>query len=252
MLIFLPPSENKTPATTTETNKFENLSFPQLNNYRKEIYTKLIEISKTPEAKQNLHLGKNSNQEIKRNINLHKEPINQAIKIYTGVLYEALNYASFNETNKQKAEQSILIFSALWGIIKISDKIPAYRLNTKTKLHPKQTINSIWKEALQDTLNQICKEKIILDCRSTPYKNFWKPPNKKLVTTKIVQKIADKEKTISHMAKKTRGKLANHLLTRKQGTPTTLTQLLEASQEKWDTQLIEHKQFWELKILITA
>ena len=50
-----------------------------------------------------------------------------------GVLYQSLDYQNLNAAAKKRAEKSIVIISALFGALKLTDSIPTYKLDM-TKL----------------------------------------------------------------------------------------------------------------------
>ena len=65
--------------------------------------------------------------EIAKNAGLRSAPARPAGEIYTGVLYDALSLATLSPAAKRRAARSLLIFSGLWGAVRIKDRIPAYR-----------------------------------------------------------------------------------------------------------------------------
>ena len=135
MLILLPPSEGKTPAPAGNAPVcFADLSFPELTAERKSVLEELAAVSSGPDALAELKVGASLEAEVERNMRLLTEPAQPAIHTYTGVLFEALDYASFSPAERDAAHWSLLISSALWGILRPEDAIPAYRLSMGVKL----------------------------------------------------------------------------------------------------------------------
>lgn len=97
MLILLPPSEGKTPAPAGNAPvSFADLSFPELTAERESVLEELTAVSSGPDALTELKVGASLEAEVERNMRLMSEPAQPAIRTYTGVLFEALDYASFS------------------------------------------------------------------------------------------------------------------------------------------------------------
>lgn len=100
MLILLPPSEGKTPAPAGNAPVcFADLSFPELTAERESVLEELAAVSSGPDALTELKVGASLAAEVERNTRLLTEPAQPAIRTYTGVLFEALDYASFSPPN---------------------------------------------------------------------------------------------------------------------------------------------------------
>ena len=150
-------------------------------------------------------------------INPAKVDSDEAISIYNGVLYKALDWGSLSKSAKKRGEKSIRIISALFGVITPTDRIFAYKSKIK---------NSHWKTALAEVLDSVGAD-VIVDCRSSTYKGAWNPPNAKTVEVRVFQSVNGKLSVITHMSKKYRGELVRHLLLQK-SEPKTIPDLLDA------------------------
>jgi cytoplasmic iron level regulating protein YaaA (DUF328/UPF0246 family) len=177
MLILLPPSEGKKEPTT---GKPLNLDRLFAHNELKEERQQALAASKKALA----------------------APAKPAHEIYSGVLYQALDWDSLSATAKSRGEKSILIISALFGAVRITDLIPTYKAKIKT---------SLWKSALSHVLDGL-GESVIVDCRSSTYTGVWTPPHEKTVLVRVFQIKAGKRSVITHMSKKYRGELTRALL----------------------------------------
>ena len=67
---------------------------------------------------------------------IRAEPTAPAIDIYSGVLYQSLNYRGLSPQAQKRAQSQLLIFSALFGVLRPLDLIPYYSKKIK---------NSQWK-----------------------------------------------------------------------------------------------------------
>ena len=238
MLILLPPSEGKTPATGGDAVDPEALSFPGLNAYRAKVLEALGTVSAHEDALALLGVGASLRADVERNTRLHAEPAAPAHQVYSGVLYDALDYRSLTPGQRRKADASVLVVSALWGAIRFADRVPAYRLSMGTALPDVGRLASFWKPQLTEALADVTKGELLVDCRSSTYAAAWAPPPEQTVAVNVFTEVNGVRKVVSHFAKHTRGELARHLLTRRGKAPQTPEQLRKAAAEKWEAELV--------------
>jgi cytoplasmic iron level regulating protein YaaA (DUF328/UPF0246 family) len=239
VLILLPPSEGKTPALRGSAVDWPALSFPALNTYRAKVLESLGTVSAHEDALALLGVGASLKDDVERNTRLHAEPAAPAHQIYSGVLYDALGYKSWTPTQRRKADESVLIVSALWGAIRFADRVPAYRLSMGTALPDVGRLASFWKPQLSATLAAAAAGHLLVDCRSSTYAAAWAPPPAQTVQVNVFTEVNGVRKVVSHFAKHTRGELARHLLSRRGNAPQTPVQLLKATHEKWNAELVD-------------
>ncbi|MEI2279235.1 peroxide stress protein YaaA [Paenarthrobacter ilicis] len=239
MLILLPPSEGKTPATKGPSVDWDSLSFPELNKYRAAVLEALGTVSAHEDALALLGVGPSLRDDVERNTRLHAEPAAPAHQVYSGVLYDALGYDSMTPTQRRKATESILVVSALWGAIGFGDHVPAYRLSMGTALPDVGRLASYWKPQLSAALAGRAADELLVDCRSSTYAAAWAPPAGQTVNVNVFSEANGKRTVVSHFAKHTRGELARHLLTRRGKAPATPEQLAKAAREKWNAELLQ-------------
>ncbi len=238
MLILLPPSEGKTPAPGGDAVDWTSLSFPALNTYRAKVLEALGTVSAHVDALALLGVGASLRADVERNTRLHDEPAAPAHQVYSGVLYDALGYDSLTAVQRRKAEDSVLVISALWGAIRFADRVPAYRLSMGTALPDVGRLASFWKPQLNDALLSATAGELLVDCRSSTYAAAWTPPPAQTVAVNVFTEVDGVRKVVSHFAKHTRGELARHLLTRRGKAPGTPVQLQKAAAEKWSAELV--------------
>lgn len=239
MLILLPPSEGKTPAVHGEAVDWAALSFPVLNTYRAKVLEALGDVSAHRDALALLGVGASLSADVERNTRLHTEPAAPAHQVYSGVLYDALGYQSLTAVQRRKADESVLVISALWGAIRFADRVPAYRLSMGTSLPDVGRLASFWKPQISAALAAATEGELLVDCRSSTYSAAWAPPPAQTVAVSVFTETNGVRKVVSHFAKHTRGELARHLLTRRGAAPRTPAQLLKAAGEKWEAELVE-------------
>lgn len=213
MLIVLPPSEGKATAGDGPALDLTTLSFPELNPTRERVLGALAEVCCRDDAQQVLGLSDGQSDEaLRRNRLLYEAPTLPVSRLYTGVLYDNLALASLDERAVRQAEEQVVILSGLWGALRLTDRIPPYRLAMAVTLPPLGKLASTWRPALERTLRP---EGLVVDMRSAPYAVAWRPPaptvSVRVFRERILQGVP-KRTVVSHMAKATRGKVAHDLL----------------------------------------
>ena len=134
-----------------------------------------------------------------------KAPTSQptlAMSVYTGVLYQALDWPSLSPAAKKRGELAVAIISAKYGVVRPSSRIESY----KTKINNKE-MAPIVAAALDGA-----KVPLIVDCRSSTYKTVWKSPIDVTVEIRVSTVVDGVRTVITHMSKKTRGEIARWLL----------------------------------------
>ena len=198
MIVLLPPSEGKTAPSEGAPVDVSELPFPGLGKTRERLLDVLSRLT-FPRALKYLDIGPGLEEEARRNLTLRDAPAAPAHEVYTGVLYEHLGLGSLHAPN-------VLIASALWGFVRPSDRIPAYRLSMGATLPRIASLPALWRDPLRKAVPD---EGLIVDMRSGSYIAAFKP---KAATVVGVRAFVD-GKTISHMVKATRGDVARILLT---------------------------------------
>lgn len=238
MLILLPPSEGKQAATRGTPFDPASLSFPGLDGDRHEVLDALAVASAAANAHQVLGVGESLAAEVARNTTLRDEPAAPAHQVYTGVLYEALGYSSLTPAQRRKADEQVVVVSALWGAVGFGDPIPAYRLGMSVNLPGIGKLASWWKPRLSQALGERAGDSLVVDCRSSTYAAAWAPAPDNAASVSVFQLRSGVRKVVSHFAKHTRGEFARHLLVRRGKAPATPEQLLAVAREKWEAELV--------------
>jgi cytoplasmic iron level regulating protein YaaA (DUF328/UPF0246 family) len=221
VLILLPPSEGK--ASEGDGPPVGELSFPSLGKSRKRVMNALVRASKRRDALEVLGLTPGLAGELDKNLALATAPTLPAGALYTGVLYDNLGLATLDGEARARAEESLLIFSGLWGVVKITDRIPPYRLSMGVSLPPLGGLAAFWRPGISKELDRL--PGLVVDLRSATYAGAWQPGSRS-VTVRVFRD----GKVVSHMAKATRGEIARALLHQptQPSTPDELAKLLDS------------------------
>ncbi|MBC8091325.1 MAG: peroxide stress protein YaaA, partial [Pseudonocardia sp.] len=104
MLVLLPPSETKLDGGDGPPLHLDALHHPELDPLRRDLVDTLVHLASDVDASRAaLGLSPRQNVEIARNAALHTAPTMPALRRYTGVLYDALDYASLRPAERARA-----------------------------------------------------------------------------------------------------------------------------------------------------
>ncbi|MEU6281425.1 peroxide stress protein YaaA [Streptomyces sp. NPDC047028] len=215
MLVLLPPSEGKAPSGKGAPLKPESLSLPGLSAAREAVLDELVELCAGDEekAREVLGLSEGLRGEVAKNTGLRTAGARPAGEIYTGVLYDALGLASLDAAAKRRAAGSLLVFSGLWGAVRVTDRIPSYRCSMGVKLPGLGALAGHWRAPMAEVLPEAAGGGLVLDLRSAAYAAAWKPKGEvagRAATVRVLH--APTRKVVSHFNKATKGRIVRSLL----------------------------------------
>ncbi|GAB3485879.1 peroxide stress protein YaaA [Amycolatopsis cihanbeyliensis] len=225
MLVLLPPSETKAPGGDDPPLDLDGLSFPTLNPVRAKLADALVELAgDVPASLRALKLSERQRDEVARNAELWSAPTMPALRRYTGVLYDALDVPGLRKAELAKAGKRLAVASALFGVLRGTDRIPAYRLAGGSTLPATGPLGGLWRPALEPVL--VAEPGLVVDLRSGPYAALARVPG--AVTVRVVSEDAHgRRTTVSHHNKAYKGRLARVLATLPRE-PSTVDSLIRA------------------------
>lgn len=252
MRILLPPSAGKTTKESTNHLQLEKLwQEEHLTQTRRQLIDDVQNTALLADAAQIFKLGPKNAHEISQNLEVYDAPALAAWQLYDGVLYEAAKFAQIfsygacaqdgqgqgqgnqpqgsgqGQGGQSQADQSqglqrqleelTLVFSALFGPVRLTDLITPHRLSGSVKLPGQGSVASIWSKALKELLTQQLSGHVVVDLRSAEYGAMYRPTRGSdcLLLNIGVAKVnpaTGKRSVVSHWAKHTRGLLAGALL----------------------------------------
>jgi hypothetical protein len=252
MRILLPPSAGKTTKESTNHLQLEKLwQAEHLTQTRRQLINDVQNTALLADAAQIFKLGPKNAHEISQNLEIYDAPALAAWQLYDGVLYEAAKFAQIfsygacaqdgqgqgqgnqpqgsgqGQGGQSQADQSqglqrqleelTLVFSALFGPVRLTDLITPHRLSGSVKLPGQGSVASIWSKALKELLTQQLSGHVVVDLRSAEYGAMYRPTRGSdcLLLNIAVAKVnpaTGKRSVVSHWAKHTRGLLAGALL----------------------------------------
>ncbi|MDH2428248.1 peroxide stress protein YaaA [Sphaerisporangium sp. TRM90804] len=212
MPILLPPSEGKAVRGDGPPLDLGGLSFPALTSAREKALDALVTLAEGPgdAALAVLGLSPGLAGALAANRALRTAPTLAAARLYTGVLYDNLGLQTLGAAARARADRSVIVFSGLWGALRLRDRVPPYRLSMGVTLPPLGGLAAHWRPCLAEVLGP--EDGLVVDLRSSTYAQAWRPGSR-AVTVRVLRQTADGSRSVvSHMAKATRGAVARSLL----------------------------------------
>ena len=217
MLILLPPSEGKTRPMEGAPLDLTSLSFASLTPVRELLLRTLVKLSSgnPKRAAEVLGLGPTQSSAITVNAALSDEPAARADEVYTGVLFTALDLPSLAPDARRRADASLAVASALFGLLRPSDRIPAYRLSGTVTLPRLGPVAGRWRTTLPGVMAEATGDGLLIDLRSGTYTALGKPPAQladRTATMRVLHEHNGQRKVVSHFNKATKGRIVRGLL----------------------------------------
>lgn len=234
VLLLLPPSEGKAVPSRGKPLDLDGLSFPGLDAARRRVIDALAAVSARPDALDALDAPASAADVVAAQQHLAALPTVTAARLYTGVLYDALDHTGLSTSAKRRANRRLVVQSALFGWLRPADRVPTYRLSMGVDLPGVGKLARHWATALDDLAPDVVGDGSVVDLRSASYAAAWRPRGDvadRTVSVHVVRDGPDGRTAVSHMAKHTRGLVARHLLESGQDprTPEAIAQVISGA-----------------------
>jgi cytoplasmic iron level regulating protein YaaA (DUF328/UPF0246 family) len=219
VLLLLPPSETKSDGGAGGPLDLDALSFPELTPLRRKLADALVSLAAdVPASLRALELSERQQHEVHRNAALLTSATAPALSRYTGVLYDALDAKTLTRAEKSRADRRLAVASALFGVVRAGDPIPAYRLSGGSTLPGIGGLAPLWRPELEPVL--AAADELVVDMRSGAYAALARVPH-----AVVVKVVMPDGRIVSHHNKAYKGRLARVLATA-QREPATLAALV--------------------------
>jgi cytoplasmic iron level regulating protein YaaA (DUF328/UPF0246 family) len=212
MLLLLPPSESKRDGGSGAPLDVTTLAHPELADRRAVLVDRVVELAGDTEAAMRaLKLGPRLASEVERNRTLRSTPTMPAIDRYTGVLFDALDANTLSAAARSFAAETVVVHSALFGLVGGLDLIPAYRLSHDSRV-PGVGLRLHWRAALAGQLAG--RGGVIVDLRSEGYAGLGPVPVRDdSVFVRVVSVDADgRRRALNHFNKQAKGRFTRAFL----------------------------------------
>lgn len=153
----------------------------------------------------------------------------QAVLAFNGDVYEGLAAATLTPASLRFAQQHLRLLSGLYGVLRPLDLIQPYRLEMGIRLdNPRgKDLYAFWGERIVDTLNaaaQAAGTSVLVNLASEEYFRAVKP---KQLAVPVIQPVFEdwnggKYRVVSFFAKRARGLMARHVLSKRLTRPESL------------------------------
>lgn len=209
MLVLLSPSETKATGGGRRPLDLAGLSHPALGPTRERLLDALVRAAVDDPEGLRTALGCTPRQaaEVAADAVVRTAPTRPALERYTGVVYEALGYATLSPAGRRRADASLRVCSALFGLLAPRDRVPAYRLSGATTLPGVGPLPPVWRPVLEPEL--AATRGLVVDLRSGAYAALARVPT--AVDVRVLREVDGRRTTVSHDNKWTKGRLARAL-----------------------------------------
>ena len=209
MLVLLPPSEGKADGGDGPPLDLGALSFPALTPVRRTLLAALEKAATSDPDGLRTALGLSQRQagEVAKDAEVLSSPTLPALRRYTGVVYDALDHASLTGAARRRADASLVVASALFGLLRPCDRVPAYRLSGGTSLPDVGALAPLWRPVLEPEL--AAHGGLVVDLRSGAYAALARVPE--AVAVRVLRDTGGQRTVVSHDNKHTKGRLARAL-----------------------------------------
>lgn len=214
MLLLLPPSAGKAAPGRGAPLDLDSLTAAQLTPARVATIDALTRLAVGPAEHARRVLGLSEGQDDQRRANaaVATAPARPALRLYTGVLYEALLEGGLDRASAAWLGRHCLVMSGLFGVLAPGDRVPGYRLPMGTDLPGVGPLARFWRPRLAPVLDARAAAGLVVDLRSAEYAAAWRPP--RAARSRWVQVQASRDgRAVTHDVKRTRGLVARHLAT---------------------------------------
>jgi len=214
--ILLPPSEAKRPGGEGPPIDF---GVDALGVARRKAAMALERFAAKPGAAAALSLpARSAVEELAADRSVSTSATMTALLRYSGIVYDGLLAPTLTAAARRRADDSILIFSGLWGVVRAGEPVPNYRLPASAALPKLGVMASYWRPVLDRVVPGLLGDGLVVDLRSTEYAAMWRPGpdlRDRVVAVRILSsRPGAPPAVISYPSKLGKGQLARALVSR--------------------------------------
>jgi cytoplasmic iron level regulating protein YaaA (DUF328/UPF0246 family) len=135
------------------------------------------------------------------------------LDLYAGPLHEGLDWASVSAAGRARAETGVVVASALFGLLRPSDRIPTYRLDICSRLLGIDALEPLWRTVVPEALAEAAgPDGLVLDLRSSSFRAMGMAATPVGRTVVLRAEGPAGERPGDVLAKRVRGQVARSLL----------------------------------------
>ena len=138
-------------------------------------------------------------------------PCLPAVQRFTGVVWDNLDVAGLPLAARARAHESVLVVSALGGIVALDDPVPDHRLKLSVSIAPIGRVATFWRPTISDVLGDHLAGALVIDLLPGEHAAAWIPDTDRF-THRKVRLVGRHGEIGGHFAKAAKGRLARALL----------------------------------------
>ncbi len=220
MLLLLPPSEAKSPGGHgPAVGRRPGLSTPELAGARAALLAAVRRAARADRAalSDGLRLPvSGAAASLRSTLAAGSSPTVPALERYTGVVYQALDVAGLTAAARRRADESVVVLSGLWGVVRGGDLVPDYRVPASGTVPGHGGVAAHWRRPLAEALPQLVGDRPVLDLRSADYRGMWRPAPalaEQVLTVRVLAlRPTGTVGPVSYHAKWVKGLVVHHLV----------------------------------------
>ena len=216
MLILLPPSEGKAVPRRGKPLDLSGLSFPGLTSAREHVLDALVDLAHRDDAARVLGLGGTQGDLVELDRRLRTAATARADRVYTGVLYDALDLAlplprahGGGPRRGSRSRRRCSGWSARTTGSRRTGSPATSRCPASARWPASGGARSIPRSA------KALGGGLLVDLRSSTYAAFWRPAADlapRVATVRVLHEVDGRRQVVSHFNKATKGRLTRVLL----------------------------------------
>ncbi|HVV29278.1 MAG TPA: peroxide stress protein YaaA [Mycobacteriales bacterium] len=144
---------------------------------------------------------------------LERCPTMPALRRYTGVLYDALDYRGAPAALRRRLDAQLIIVSGLLGLVRGGDPVPDYKLPIGARVPGLGRLGSFWKPHLAGALEPCTARRVVWDL--LPVAHAAAAPVRRTRAhwrVRVLREQGGRRSTVSHDNKAVKGALARVLV----------------------------------------
>lgn len=152
-----------------------------------------------------------------------------AVHAFNGDVYDGLDATTLTSADLAWAQRHLAILSGLYGVLRPLDRIQPYRLEMGTRLANPQgrDLYAFWGDRLAEHLNERLADEASPVVVNLASQEYFRAADRPVLKARVIECVfedwkGDRYKIISFFAKRARGLMARHAITRRVRTPAGL------------------------------
>jgi cytoplasmic iron level regulating protein YaaA (DUF328/UPF0246 family) len=138
-------------------------------------------------------------------------PVLPAGERFTGVVWDHLDIGGLSPAARTRAAESIVVISALAGLVALDDPLPDHRLKLSVSLGTLGRMAAYWRDPLSKTLNAHLDGRLVIDLLPAEHAAAWAPAPDRY-DLRRVKLVGRDGRPAGHAAKTAKGMLAHAVI----------------------------------------